>query len=52
MLGLHKRVPVVSPAVARNVKPCGHTQHVGTCPHCQQAQLNRWHIQLEQARSR
>jgi hypothetical protein len=26
--------------------PCGHTRHVGTCPHCQRAQLARWRAQL------
>jgi hypothetical protein len=28
------------------MKPCGHTRHVGTCPHCQRAQLARWQRQL------
>ncbi len=25
---------------------CGHTRHVGSCPTCQQAQLERWREQL------
>jgi len=28
-------------------KPCGHKLHVGTCPHCQRAQLARWRAQLD-----
>jgi len=31
--------------------PCGHTRHVGTCPHCQRAQLARWRAQLIAASS-
>jgi hypothetical protein len=31
-------------------KPCGHAHHVGTCPSCQRAQLNRWHMQLIQVK--
>ena len=27
------------------MKPCGHTQPVSTCPHCQRAQLARWRRQ-------
>jgi hypothetical protein len=27
-------------------KRCGHKRHVGTCPHCQRAQLARWRSQL------
>ena len=30
-------------------KRCGHARHVGTCPECQRAQLNRWSVQLAQA---
>ena len=25
---------------------CGHTHHVGSCPICQRAQLERWRAQL------
>jgi hypothetical protein len=28
---------------------CGHTRHVGTCPACQRAQLDRWGSQLREA---
>ena len=31
------------------MKLCGHTRHVGTCPHCQGAQLARWQRQLAAA---
>jgi hypothetical protein len=30
-------------------KPCGHAQHVGTCPSCQHTQLARWRMQPAQA---
>jgi hypothetical protein len=30
-------------------KSCGHKHHVGVCPICQQAQLERWRTQLVQA---
>ena len=33
-------------------KPCGHAQHVGTCPACQRTQLARWRTQLAQASRR
>jgi hypothetical protein len=33
----------------RNPKPCGHTDHHGTCPGCQRAQLAKWAAQLAQA---
>jgi hypothetical protein len=29
-----------------DAKPCLHDRHVGTCPHCQRAQLARWNSQL------
>jgi hypothetical protein len=29
------------------MKPCGHTRHVGPCPHCQRAQQARWQRQLD-----
>jgi len=28
------------------MKPCAYVRHVGTCPHCQRAQLARWQRQL------
>lgn len=31
-------------------KSCGHARHVGTCSTCQRAQLERWSVQLAQAR--
>jgi hypothetical protein len=27
-------------------RPCGHSHHIGTCTHCQRAQLARWRRQL------
>jgi hypothetical protein len=30
-------------------KICGHHVHVGTCVHCQRAQLARWREQLARA---
>jgi hypothetical protein len=29
--------------------PCGHSVHLGSCPHCQRAQLARWGEQLAEA---
>jgi hypothetical protein len=31
---------------SRAPKLCGHDRHVGPCPACQQAQLERWSSQL------
>jgi hypothetical protein len=33
-------------------KPCRHHRHVGCCPHCQRAQLDRWAAQLANVTSR
>ena len=33
----------------RPAKPCRHERHVGTCPHCQRAQLARWNSQLQES---
>lgn len=35
----------------RHLKACGHVRHVGVCPTCQRAQLERWRIQLVQAQT-
>ncbi len=32
-------------------KPCGHIDHVGTCPACQRSQLAKWQAQVAQAQS-
>jgi hypothetical protein len=32
--------------------PCGHSVHLGSCPHCQRAQLARWGEQLAEASRR
>jgi hypothetical protein len=32
--------------------PCGHSVHIGSCPHCQRAQLARWAEQLADASRR
>jgi hypothetical protein len=44
---VHRPRPNAVPiAVAsRPIRACGHSRHVGTCPHCQQAQLARWAAQ-------
>jgi hypothetical protein len=33
-----------------NAKSCGHPRHIGSCPACQRAQLERWSLQLANAR--
>jgi hypothetical protein len=35
---------------ATGTKSCGHPRHVGSCPACQRAQLERWSLQLANAR--
>jgi hypothetical protein len=30
-------------------KPCGHREHVGTCPACQRVQPAKWQAQAAQA---
>jgi len=33
---------------ATAARPCAHSRHVGTCSHCQRAQLARWESQLSE----
>lgn len=33
-------------AAGGGCRPCGHMHHIGTCAHCQRAQLARWRRQL------
>jgi hypothetical protein len=37
------------PPTASTGKPCGHREHVGTCPACQRVQLAKWQAQAAQA---
>lgn len=37
------------PSRVRLGRLCGHSRHVGVCPTCQRAQLERWRAQLLQA---
>jgi hypothetical protein len=37
------------PPTATAGKPCGHREHVGTCPACQRVQLAKWQAQEAQA---
>lgn len=38
------------PSPATDAKSCGHLRHVGNCPVCQRVQLERWSLQLANAR--
>jgi hypothetical protein len=44
--GLRSLVTSAAQRAATRHKPCGHDSHVGTCPGCQRAQLERWNAQL------